>query len=608
MKVHEFIHEMRSTAATFGRKHDIKVQFKGDQAYTDGKTITLPALPSSATLTNAQVKSMRGYLDHEAGHIRHSDMPRVIDFYDKCMNNGKEALKSIHNCLEDHWMEARVMDEYPGSRKNLYQLNETIASTNTEEAVASMASEDWSKFTSSNVTSSICTVGYEGNSGEHMKKLTDTVPDHFKEHVRGWVKHAIECDNSEEVITLAKSVYKLLEEDSSMSQSPEDFNPQAGEGMDEGDNSEEYKKAQAQGKEAGSGNPFDSNQGKLGEGQKGGEPRWVKAHASEALNSDSGDGASGCIGGNDGTWEGEYSILTPDNDVDYKRGTKETDSKGDPDLWDIVNSTDHTNYDNKKAEISGNINTMKTKLKRALLAKKQRDWDPGREVGRLDSKRLVSAYGGSRTVFKQRIDKEEEDTAVTILADLSGSMYGGKDDVAQDCVIALSECLSGSDISFNVVGFCNKRDNSRDSGGSYHRVEPLDTVFFKDFDTPLRVARSSIGQLTKAVGGNNSDYDFIVNAVNDLRKRPEARKVLFVLSDGHPACYSDANTHELVKHCKLATEDAKKKGVECVGIGIQDDAVTKIYSDNVVVHDVNELSSKVFHKLTKLLVEGVKRV
>ncbi|MBF9682944.1 hypothetical protein IAI36_11715, partial [Streptococcus pseudopneumoniae] len=80
--------------------------------------------------------------------------------------------------------------------------------------------------------------------------------------------------------------------------------------------------------------------------------------------------------------------------------------------------------------------TMKNKLRTALLSKQRRDWDFGREIGKLDSKRLVSAYGGKPNVFKARIDRPEENTAIQILIDLSGSMHGEKVKLAQDCAIA----------------------------------------------------------------------------------------------------------------------------------------------------------------------------
>jgi len=74
------------------------------------------------------------------------------------------------------------------------------------------------------------------------------------------------------------------------------------------------------------------------------------------------------------------------------------------------------------------------------------------------------------------------------------------------------------------------------------------------------------------------------------------------LSDGSPAHRSDSSTGELVRHCNTAVKDAQRAGIECIGIGIEDSSVKKIYPDNVVVNNVSELSGAVFGKLTKLLV------
>ena len=96
--------------------------------------------------------------------------------------------------------------------------------------------------------------------------------------------------------------------------------------------------------------------------------------------------------------------------------------------------------------------------------------------------------------------------------------------------------------------------------------------------------------LPDAVGGNNSDYDFVDKELYDLFKRQERRKVLFVLSDGHVACQTDYST---INHNKLIKQNIshyeKKCGVETVGIGIQSSAVKDIYKKNVVVEDVSEL-------------------
>lgn len=603
MKVHEFMHEMATTSAIFGRKHGIHVEFKGDQAATDGDTIYLPALPLDQDLTPAQVRAMRGYVDHEAGHLRHSDMPRIMEFYDRCVHNDKEDLKNLHNCLEDVWMEDRVCDEYHGAYKNLAQTIELVK-TKEVDAVSKLKDKGLDVFENTTVQSAgsaITSVGRTQYKSQANEALLDMMPDKLKAHADKWCEEALKCENSEDVITLAKSVYKLLKEDDpDLDSNPDDFDPEAGEDMDEGENSPDFSEEKKQ-----KGNPFSGDADGSEEGSSGeGEPQWAEHDAAEAVNCEAGDGASGAIGSNNGNLKGKYRVYSTDSDKVYRRG-KPKDKRACRDTQKIVDSNNHSGYDKRKLEINGNIMVMKSKLKRALLAKQQRDWDSGREVGRLDSKRLVSAYTGSRTVFKQRTDREEHDTAVTVLIDLSGSMYGRKADVTRDCVIALAECFEGSDIRYNVVGFCNKGYHpDRPDYSLYHRSEPLDTVVFKSFDSPLRTVRASINEIPHAVGGNNTDYDFIVNAVNDLRSRDEKRKVLFVLSDGHPACHSGTSTSELIKHCKQATVDAKKKGVECVGVGICDSAVKKIYPDNVVVNNVSELSSAVFNKLTQLLIDG----
>ena len=169
----------------------------------------------------------------------------------------------------------------------------------------------------------------------------------------------------------------------------------------------------------------------------------------------------------------------------------------------------------------------------------------------------------------------------------------------------MAECLEGTQINYKIEGFCNRGMPEGCSGGEngqYHRYERLDTTVFKDYDTRLSSCRAGLGHLPEAVGGNNSDYDFISNALSELKKRPEKRKVLFVLSDGHPAHRSDAGMDEIIRHCKDAIKRADRDGVECIGIGICDDSVKRIYNKNVVVNNVNELSSKVFNTLSKLLV------
>ena len=83
---------------------------------------------------------------------------------------------------------------------------------------------------------------------------------------------------------------------------------------------------------------------------------------------------------------------------------------------------DGADYDRLLSKMASEANSMRSKLMRSLMSKQKRDWDYGREDGRLDTKRFTQAFNGRPNVFKMRTDRSELDTAVTVLVDLSGSM------------------------------------------------------------------------------------------------------------------------------------------------------------------------------------------
>ena len=609
MKVADFVNEMKSTSAVFGRETGVYVTFEGDQAYTDGKRINLPSMGLNNNLTPHQVRAMRGYVDHEAGHVRHTDMALGKEFISRCEYNGKQDLRSLHNCIEDVWMESKVIDCYSGSKKNLSAKAEVSSTYALDLYDKQPDGPDSLQNWGAGVAGLATKWQTEFYNGPKCKEYRSEFTDEMTKWAKKWHEEALKCKNTQETIDLAMAIYKMFEdhsEEEMADMDPEDFDPQSGNPMEsvgEPDpNFDKDKAAKGEGKSQGHGS--DKGEGEGTEAEMLPEDYMPTPAEGVAQALQAGDGAGG-IGKMDGSLKGGYRVYSTQNDVVYKRGGDQ--SKGEGYLHKIVNSTDGTAHHAVIANISGPINVMSGKLRRALLAKKRVDRDCGREMGRLDSKRLVSAYQGASNVFYQRVDRKEEDTSITILGDLSGSMGGRKAVVARDCIVALSECLGSSSMPFKVTGFCNKRSGGGgygDGQGSYHRYEALDSVVFKSYTDSLKLSRPSIAQFDEAVGGNNSDYDFIQQELHELRKRPEQRKVLFVLSDGHPVCRSDADYMEHVRHCREAIKQARKDGIECVGIGICDEAVKEIYDDYVVVHDVNDLSAKVFNKLTNLLVGG----
>lgn len=587
--VPDFMHETRSLADVFGRDTGVSVTFSGDGAYTNGKTINLPALPLNATLTQDKVSYFRGGLDHEAGHHAHSDLPLILSTYEKWSKAGRHTLKSIHNNLEDVWMEYRVAARYPGSVKNLRSLEEEIKRVGLEEV--EKQGIDLSAIDHITVPGSIKTNTPMFNvEGSYHRELWDKLNPKLQAFSNKWIEECMKAKDSAELITLAKAIYKLLLDDPELESDPEEFDPSSGENFDDsadGGDTLEREIEQGLATEVKEGEDGEVVLTELQSGPLDGD---VMEFLSKYIKPD--------------TDTEDYIPYSTEEDEVFRKGGNSTSRAGE-EIQPLLDDTDHHRYSRTKESLTSDVAVMKNKLKRALMAKQRVDWDRDREVGKLDSRRLVRGVLGSPLIRKQKKESLYEDTVITMLVDLSGSMSGKRVDAAQDCVVALSECFEGTGFKYKIVGFRNGRP-SIPILKNYARVEPLETLIFKDFDQSLRSSRGAIGNIVNSVGINNSDYDFLLNEFADLKKRKESRKVLFVLSDGQPAHRGVYAGSETGLMRTAITEARRKEGIQTVGIGIQTTDVKNIYPDYVVVKELSDLSTKSFGVLTKMLVGGYK--
>lgn len=101
-------------AASLGHRHGVTVEIGGSRAYTDGRVIRLPDLP---TMGNSRfLRLVRGYIDHEAAHIRFTD-------FDLLLRERPDVLeKYVWNILEDWRIEDRLARLYPGCGENFRAL------------------------------------------------------------------------------------------------------------------------------------------------------------------------------------------------------------------------------------------------------------------------------------------------------------------------------------------------------------------------------------------------------------------------------------------------------------------------------------------------------
>jgi len=650
MKGELFAHEVTQTSAIFGRKKDINVVMQGENAYTDGKTIVVPSIDYETDVTDEQAAIIRGFTDHEAGHVRHTDFNSL-----KLLEKGNKLQKSCANALEDIWLERRVIDEYPGAAKN---IQATATSVN-KMFLDNVTKED--ERCKNDTFLGPVAITWEGRreyGGDTIPKCMDYVDDELANAVKGWVKALDACENSNDVVALAKEVERQLRS-CDYRENPEDG---GGKGEDASEQEDEGDVDTSRTTDGGGHATEDTST--KGEGSTSMEDSddCAGEDGSESSQSDGkgegdGEGGVGKSDDHDKLEDGEKSedacghgavdiedkgapeevevydkfdlsdaveeTLKEINDPDKRKGSyipfapahDKWHHRNDPfskygheTMGKLMETKTNKQYDNRLKATAGPTNSMRRKLERALMAKQQRDWDYGREVGKLDSRRLASAYNGMSNVFKMRDDRAEMDTALTMLIDLSGSMRREKARTAELCAIAMSEAIDRTGIAYEVLGFNNVSSwNPKlpqpkwSSSAEYSRTSPLDMYIFKAFEERLVDCKKSMATISSLANGDNSDGEALGYAYDRLKKRQERRRVMIVMSDGYPASAGWGGMG-LNEHLRRMVQTIAKDGTDIIGIGILSSSVKRFYDKYVVVNSLDDLASGGMDMLSKALM------
>jgi cobalamin biosynthesis protein CobT len=245
------------------------------------------------------------------------------------------------------------------------------------------------------------------------------------------------------------------------------------------------------------------------------------------------------------------------------------------------------------------MGATKANLIRLLKSVDLVGWSSHEESGRLDRKAFSRFACGSANIFSKRTHVEAESSAVSILVDCSGSMgLGNRMQVTESVVIQLVKILDKADVSYRVFGF-----DSPD--GTYARkvatdgdkevsmeIEEVTFYPFKHWNESLQRALPKLGQIHKFHLRENPDYSAVMLSLEDLKTRPEKRKVMFFLTD---SLSPDVN------HMRHLDTVAEKLGIKLIAIGIQSDKVLECHKHSVAVQNLAEMGSASFNKLLKEL-------
>jgi cobaltochelatase CobT len=279
--------------------------------------------------------------------------------------------------------------------------------------------------------------------------------------------------------------------------------------------------------------------------------------------------------------------------------------------------------DQQLEPLKGAVSRLANKLQRRLQAQQNRSWEFDLEEGTLDAGRLARVVANPTTPlsFKQEKDTEFRDTCVTLLLDNSGSMRGRPISIAAICADVLARTLERCSVKVEILGFTTRawkggqaRERWLAAGRAQQpgRLNDLRHIIYKSADAPWRRTRPNLGLMMKeGLLKENIDGEALEWAHRRATGRPEARKILMVISDGAPVDDSTLSVNPanyLEKHLRdVIAMVEKRRQVELIAIGIGHD-VTRYYQRAVTITDVEQLAGAMTEQLAGLFeVDARKR-
>ncbi|KVZ22610.1 cobalt chelatase [Burkholderia multivorans] len=230
-----------------------------------------------------------------------------------------------------------------------------------------------------------------------------------------------------------------------------------------------------------------------------------------------------------------------------------------------------------------NVPRLARVLRAALVVPQTDGWSFGEEHGRLDGRRLAQLVSSpaERRLFRLERVRPRADCALTFLIDCSGSMKTWIDAVALT-VDTLVRAGDAAGLATEVLGFTTGAWNggrvrqewlARGKPRHPGRLNEACHLVFKDAATRWRHARTGIAALFKAdLFREGIDGEAVEWACARLAARPEARRILVVISDGSPMDGATALANDpfyLDNHLKQVVARAEAAGrVEVLGLGV----------------------------------------
>lgn len=565
-------------ASVLGRKYGVKVEMGGADAYTDGKTIHLPAMPSE--VPDTLLAMVRGFLDHEAGHVRETDF--------LALEHAKLTPLEMHvwNTLEDWRVEHKLAAIFPGCRQNFdWLIGYIFGSEDRDELTAPAMNilnwlllevRSWDVHALSRQRDTLAgqmDINFPGMRPkiELMLKLVRTT-----------------CMSTQDAIKYAREIVRALDQYANpVSQSEPSTEGQSQEAAPSAGGPSESLKRSAQSDPGGQDEKNDRPEG--ADDPSPDEGQDADADRDGLSEPDDGDVLESVGVGEVSEHAREHvqRLLGAGEDaLPQNLGSilasvlKETSR-------DSVQSSIAVAVQTSKyaGPLSGDdiqearqaCNALRTRLGGLLQAKVLARAAGGRR-GRLDTGQLHRLAVSDPRVFRIKAERVGIDTAVHILLDCSGSMVRRIHLACQACY-AVASALEASRINIAVTAF----PGTQTPDGSYSTIAPV-----------IRHGQKVTPNLDLSPAGGTPMGEALWWVMQEMLPLAEKRKLVLIVTDGDP---------DSVDCAIQAIEQGRRAGFEIYGIGITSQAIVGLLPGrSVVVNAMPELAPAMFTLLENAIL------
>jgi cobaltochelatase CobT len=598
-------HAARSLAET----SDLEIVYSGEGPQLVGKRAILPHPPRD--MTPADAARIRGFADQMALRLAHHDpaqhakarpsSPTAQPAYDSLEQARIEAIGA--NALGGVRVNLKAVLDQAWARKTVNQV-EALANPPMAEVLALMVRERLTGEAppaAAQVLLDLFRADVEAKAGADLDKLVNAVEDQ-KAYAR--ISRAILHD-----LQMSDDMLDQPDEADNSDDSEKDGEPEADESDENGDNEAQSPQAAAP---------------EEGETQRQ-ETDDADSQTMEAQDSAESEDSEEQPEMGEGEQPARPDLKGEGKLITYKIfSTSHDEIVAAEELCDIEELGRLRAYlDQQLASLSNVVSRLANRLQRKLLAQQNRAWSFDLEEGILDVARLTRVITDPTAPlsFKEEDETEFRDTCVSILIDNSGSMRGRPIMVAAVCADILARTLERCGVKTEILGFttrawkggqCREEWLKAGKPAQPGRLNDLRHIIYKAADAPWRRARRNLGlMMREGLLKENIDGEALLWAHQRLIGRPEARRILMVISDGAPVDDSTLSVnsgHYLERHLReVISEIEAKSPVQLIAIGIGHD-VTRYYKRAVTIVDVEQLAGAIVEQLAELFEEVPRKV